>query len=79
MHEWRGKHICEDCGKEYEWIARYREPDEVMIIGAMENIQSHNITNITLWDGKLIATGYCPYCGYPQQRHFVEVSLETLK
>ena len=82
MFEWKGTHTCEDpnCGKEYEWIARYRQPGEKMISGRVDDIISHNITNIFVSDeGHIIATGYCPYCGWLQARHFVDEPIENLE
>lgn len=70
MVERKGTHICERCGKSYEWIARKGEKGEIMV-GAFDEIRSHNVQFFDVINGYLIADGHCPYCGVLQKTHLV--------
>lgn len=71
MIERQGKHTCESCGKQYEWIARRLEKNET-VTDDFENVISHNIQFFDVINGRLIATGCCPYCGVIQSKCFVD-------
>ena len=57
----KGTHKCERCGKTYDWIARKLEKGEI-VVGRAEDTHSHNIQFFGYIQGRLVATGYCPYC-----------------
>lgn len=75
MIERKGTHTCETCGKAYNWIARKLEKNEI-VAGRLDDIRSHNIQFFDIINGRLVATGHCPYCGAMQMTRFVD---ETLK
>ena len=62
MIERKGTHICEYCGKSYEWIARKNEKGEI-VVGNLEDVICHNIQFFDEVNGRLIATDHCPFCG----------------
>lgn len=71
MIERQGKHTCESCGKQYEWIARMLEKGSI-VVGDFEGVKSYNIQSFNVVNGRLIATGCCPYCGIFQSQNFVD-------
>ena len=78
MIERKGTHICERCGKSYDWIARKQERDEI-VIGCLDDIRSHNIQFFDVVNGYLVATGHCPFCGAMQMTRLVEEMVEVVK
>lgn len=71
MIERKGTHICEYCGKSYEWIARKNEKGKI-VVGHLKDIICHNIQFFDEVNGRLVATGHCPVCGMMQQTRFVD-------
>lgn len=71
MIERKGTHICEYCGKSYEWIARKTEKGEI-VVGRIDEIGSHNVQFFDIINGYLVATGHCPYCGTIQVTRLVD-------
>ncbi len=67
----QGTHTCERCGKQYDWIARKQEKNEV-VVGRLDDIRSHNTQFFDVVNGYLVATGHCPYCGTMQMTRLVD-------
>lgn len=71
----QGTHRCECCGKEYGWIARKPEKGEI-VAGNVDDVICHNVQFFDFYRGRLIATGYCPYCGMMQRTNLVDEEIE---
>ena len=67
----KGTKICETCGREYSWIARKLEKGEV-VTGRIDDIRSLHVQFFDVDNGRLVATGRCPFCGAMQMTRLVD-------
>ena len=74
MIERKGTHICERCGKQYEWIARKLEQG-LIYYGRIDAIKSINIYFFDVIGKRLIATSRCPFCRAKQIKNLVDEEL----
>ena len=72
----QGRRKCDFCEKEYDWTARKPEKGEI-VVGTIEDVMCHNVQFFEFYRGRLIATGYCPYCGTMQQTPLVDEAIEV--